>query len=120
MPFGMKNSPATFQRLMNIVTAGVSDCVVYVDDIVVYSSAWETHLEQLCLLFSALRKAGLVVNLQKCQFAQSEVEYLGHIVGHGMVTPRDAKVTAIKDFPLPGSKRDVMRFLGMSGFYRQF
>ncbi|XP_071504452.1 uncharacterized protein [Diadema antillarum] len=120
MPFGMKNSPATFQRMMNRVIAGHDNCVVYIDDVLVFSNTWEEHVAHLRELFRRLSHAGLVVNLAKCEFGKACVTYLGHKVGRGSVAPRDAKVRAIVDFPVPASKRELQRFLGMCGFYRRF
>ena len=120
MPFGMKKAPATFQRMMNRVISGHGNCVVYLDDVLVYSNSWEEHLGHLRDLFGRLSKAGLVVNLAKCEFGKATVTYLGHIVGQGHVAPRCAKVQAIVDFPAPSSKKEILRFLGMCGFYRKF
>ncbi|XP_030839510.1 uncharacterized protein LOC763830 [Strongylocentrotus purpuratus] len=120
MPFGMRNAPATFQRLMTDVIAGLDNVVVYIDDILVFSDTWSDHLAYLRDLFDRLTKAGLVVNLAKCEFAKATVTYLGHEVGRGHVVPRQAKVQAIVEFPAPSSKKEVMRFLGMCGFYRKF
>ena len=120
MPFGMKNAPATFQRLTNQVIAGLDNCVVYIDDILVYSNTWNDHLNHLRALFDRLNKANLVVNLMKSEFAKAKVTYLGHVVGQGQVLPREAKIQAILDFPIPTTKKELLRFLGMSGFYRKF
>ncbi|XP_068250803.1 uncharacterized protein [Palaemon carinicauda] len=81
MPFGMKNAAATFQRLMNFITCDLEGCVVYIDDLIIYSDDWETHLKRIRALFEILRKAGLVVNLRKSDFAQAKVIYLGHEIG---------------------------------------
>ena len=78
LQFGMKNAPATFQRLMNGVTDGMSFVVTYIDDVVVFSNSWEEHLGHLRQLFERLKGAGLVVNLPKCEFGKGEVTYLGH------------------------------------------
>lgn len=120
LPFGMKNAPATFQRLMNTITNGLNSVVTYIDDVVVYSSSWEEHITHLRQLFERLCEAGLVVNLPKCEFGKGQVTYLGHQVGQGKVMPRRAKVEAILDLPAPKSRREVMRVLGMCGFYRRF
>ena len=120
MPFGMKNSPATFQRLTNQVIAGLDHCVVYIDDILVFSDTWSDHIQHLRLLFDRLHKANLVINLAKSEFAKAKVTYLGHIVGQGQVLPREAKVEAILSFPIPQTKKELLRFLGMAGFYRKF
>ena len=120
MPFGMKNAPAMFQRLRSQVIAGLENYVVYINDILVYSDSWEDHLKHLSCLFDRLAKANLAVNLKKSEFAEAQVTYLDHAVGQGHVLPREAKIQAIKDFPVPSGKRELMRFLGMSGFYRKF
>ena len=120
MPFGMKNASATFQRLMNRITRNLEGCIVYIDDIVIYSDNWETHLERLRNLFVALRKAGLAVNLRKSEFAKAKIIYLGHEIGYGNVSPRDVNVDVILNFPTPKTKKDVRSFLGMSGYYRRF
>ena len=120
MPFGFKNSACTFQRLMSIITRGLEGCVVYIDDVVVFSDDWETHVHLIRELFCALRDAGLVINLAKCDFGRAEVTYLGHVVGHGKVLPKDTNIRAIVDLPTPSSKREVRKFIGMAGYYRKF
>ena len=120
MPFGMKNAPATFQRLTNQVIAGLDHCVGYIDDILVYSDTWDDHIQQMKLLFDRLHKANLVINLAKSEFAKTKVTYLSHVVGQGQVLPREAKVEAILGFPIRQNKKELLRFLGMAGFYRKF
>ena len=116
MSFGMKNAVATFQRLMTKVLAGLTNCKAYIDDVVVFSDTWEDHVNHLRSLFERLVEANLVVNLRKCEFGKAKVTYLGHEVGQGHVLPRQAKVQAILQFPEPTNKRELLRFLGMSGF----
>lgn len=120
LPFGMKNAPASFQRLMNQVTVGLDNVVTYIDDLVAYSFSWADHLVHLGQLFERLEEAGLVVNLPKCELGKGQVTYLGHRVGHGEVLPKAAKIQAILDFPVPQTRRQLMRVLGMCGFYRKF
>ncbi|KAL0175369.1 hypothetical protein M9458_031337, partial [Cirrhinus mrigala] len=91
MAFGMRNAPSTFQRLMNRVLSGVSDCEVYLDDVVVYSSSWEDHLAKLDVVLGRLAEASLTLNLTKCEFAKAIVTYLGKRVGQGQVRPVEAK-----------------------------
>ena len=119
-PFEMKNSPATFQRLINSVTAGLDGCEAYIDDVIIYSDTWEDHLKTIRKFFERLSEAKLTVNLAKSEFARAHVTYLGHVVGQGQVKPVDAKINAIADFPRPESKKQLMRFLGMAGYYRKF
>lgn len=120
MAFGMRNAPATFQRLMRIVLSEVQNCEVYLDDVVVYSMTWEDHLCTLRLVLKRLAEASLTLNLSKCEFARAAVTYLGKTVGQGQVKPVQAKVEAIVAFPSPTNKRELRRFLGMAGYYRGF
>ena len=120
MPFGMKNAPATFQRLINNVISGIDGCEAYIDDVFIYSDTWEEHLAILRTFFERLSSAMLTVNLAKSEFGCARVNYLGHIVGQGQVKPIDAKISAISSFPKPENKKQLMRFLGMSGYYRKF
>lgn len=120
MPFGLRNAPATFQRLMNQVVGGLEGCAVYLDDVVIYSDTWEDHLKRIRALFDRLVWARLTINLAKCEFAKAIVTYLGKVVGQGEVRPINAKVLAIQEFPIPSTKKELMRFLGMSGYYRGF
>lgn len=120
MSFGLRNAPATFQRLMNQVVAGLEGCAVYLDDVVVYSDIWAEHIQRIRKLFQRLQDAHLTVNLAKCEFARATVTYLGKVVGQGQVKPVRAKVQAIDSFPPPTSKKELMRFLGMVGYYRNF
>lgn len=98
MAFGMKNAPATFQRLMHLVLGDIPQCNVYLDDVMVYSSSWEQHMTNLALVFHRLSKASLTLNLAKCEFGKATVTYLGKQVGQGSVRPVDAKVTAVLFF----------------------
>ncbi|KAL1279156.1 hypothetical protein QQF64_025829 [Cirrhinus molitorella] len=113
MSFGLRNAPATFQRLMNHVVFGLEGCAVYLDDVIVFSETWEQHLIRLRALLTRLVEACLTVNLAKCEFAKATVRYLGKEVGQGKVRPVLAKVLAIQQFPPPSTKKELMRFLGM-------
>lgn len=103
MPFGVRNAPATFQRLVNKVLAGVSCCDPYLDDIVVYSESWGEHISRLQEVFLRLTEANLTLNLAKCEFGQATVIYLGKVVGRGQVKPVHGKIEAILSFPDPSS-----------------
>jgi len=120
MPFGMKNAPATFQRMINGVIAGLEGCEAYIDDVVVYGDTWDQHIKQLKAFLSRLHEANLTVNLSKSEFCQARVVFLGHVVGQGEIAPVLAKVQAVSTFPAPGNRHELMRFLGMSGYYRKF
>jgi hypothetical protein len=120
MPFGMKNAPATFSRLMNRVICGLEGCVIYIDDAIIYSDTWEEHVQRIRAFFDRLMEANLTVNLAKSEFAQAFVTYLGHVVGQGQVKPREAKIQSIVSYPVPTTRKELMRFLGMAGYYRKF
>jgi len=120
MPFIMKNSPAAFQRLINWITENFESCEAYIDDIVVFGSTWEQHLQRVRELFCRLRADNLTVNLVKSEFGHAHVTYLGHVVGQGQVKPVDAKVEVIIKYPTPTTRKEFMRFLGMAGYYRKF
>lgn len=120
MAFGLRNAPATFQRLVNIVLSGVPNCHAYLDDLVIYSCDWDEHLSALRTVFKRLSDASLTINLAKCEFGKATITYLGKEVGQGQVRPVSAKVTAIAEFPIPTTRRELRRFLGMAGYYRSF
>lgn len=122
MPFGLSNAPATFQRLMNTVLAGLiyNCCVVYLDDIVVASPTFEQHLKDLGNVLSRLSEAGLSLKLEKCHFCKPSLRYLGYVVTPEGLSPDESKVSAIRDFPPPSTVKQVKQFLGMTGYYRRF
>ncbi len=120
MPFELRNALATFQRLMNRVVGDMQGCAVYLDDVVVYSDTWETHMEHVRELFIRLAEARLTVNLAKCEFVRATVTYLGRVVGQGHVCPVSAKVDAVEQYPVQATKKELMRFLGLVGYYRSF
>ena len=105
MPFGMKNSGSTFQRMANDLVRDLTGVRVYVDDLVVFSDSWEEHIERLKALFKRLSDANLTVNLPKCDLASSTVSYLGHRVGRGGIRPLEAKVKDILEFEAPKTRR---------------
>jgi hypothetical protein len=116
MPFGMKNAPATFQRMIHSILHGLQGCEAYIDDVIIYSDTWGEHLQIICKFFDTLAKTNLTVNLAKSDIYHATVEYLGHKVGKGYVTPIMAKLEAIAKLPIPTNKKELMRFLGMTDF----
>ena len=121
MPFGLRNGPAVFQRLMDsILHRDKEYSQVYIDDIAVFSTTWEEHCHHIGVVLSRLQEAGLTANVSKCQWAQTQVEFLGHVVGKGIVSPAELKVRAVADFQLPKTKKGVRQFLGLTGYYRRF
>ena len=119
---GLKNSPNIFQRLMEAVLRGLSwtSCLVYMDDIVVFSTNWTDHIKHIREVFERLQKAGLKLKPSKCFFGKSSINYLGHFVSKDGISPDPEKVSAVTNYPVPKSIKDVRAFLGLSGYYRKF
>ena len=122
MPFGLTNAPATFQRYMDAVLAGLkwNTLLVYIDDIIVFSKSFEEHLDALGEVFDRLIKASLQLKPSKCQFFQSELLYLGHLVTPNGIGPDPAKIKAIVSMKHPTNVSEVSSFLGMAGYYRNY
>ena len=122
IPFGLTNAPATFQRLMECVLAGLvgEQCLIYLDDIIVFSSTFKEHLVRLSGVFQALNDAGLQLKPSKCHFALREVRYLGHVVSQAGIKPDDDKVKAISTYPIPRTTKELKQFLGLTNYYRRF
>ncbi|XP_075141564.1 uncharacterized protein LOC142217269 [Leptodactylus fuscus] len=121
LPFGMKNAPATFQRMVNSLLSGCEGfATAYLDDIAVFSPTWEEHLQHLAQVLGRIHQAGLTIKPEKCQLGMREVQYLGHRVGGGALRPEPEKLDVITSWPTPRTKRQVMSFLGTAGYYRKF
>ena len=122
MPFGLCNAPATFQRLMQQCLSGqlAESLLVYLDDIVLYSNNYSSHLQNLDSVFQRLRKHGLKLRLDKCKLLQTEVKFLGHVVDGRGVRPDPDKIAAVQDWRTPTTVREVRAFLGLAGYYRRF
>ena len=120
MPFGLKNAPATYQRVMETVLAGLPFAKCYVDDILIYSPDMETHLQHLDIVFSRLHDVNMKIKAKKCSFALTEVKYLGHMITQRGVKPDPENVEAIRKMKQPTTVTQVQAFLGTTGFYRRF
>ena len=122
MPFGLKNAPATFQRLMNNVLTGLQGnrCFVYLDDIVIFADTLENHNKKLTEIFDRLQKFNLKLKPEKCEFLRKEVIYLGHKISENGAEPDEGKIEAVKNFPVPKNIKDIKSFLGLTGYYRKF
>ena len=95
MPFGMKNSPATFQRLIIMLITGLDNCKAYIDDAIIYSEECDQQIKTNREFFERLSKAKLTINLDKIEFCHASFTFLGQVVGQGQVKPVEAKVKAI-------------------------
>ena len=122
LPFGLCNAPATFQRLMETVLAGLTrnQCFVYLDDILVISSSWQEHLENLSLVLERLQHAGLRLKPKKCAFARRKAIYLGHVISAAGIEVDPRKVEKVRNYPRPSNLKTQRQFLGLASYYRRF
>ncbi|GBG91063.1 hypothetical protein CBR_g51797 [Chara braunii] len=122
MPFGLTNAPATFQTAMNEIFRDILEeyVLVYLDDILVYTRILEDHIRHLRDVLQRLRKHDFYAKLSKCRFAQRKVDFLGHHVSDQGLHMDDAKITAIAEWPVPTSAKQLCSFLGLTNYYSNF
>lgn len=122
MSFGLKNAPSVFSRLMQIVLQGLLgiSALVYLDDIVIYSSTTKDHLFRIQQVLERLREANLKLKLKKCSFLQSSIKFLGHKISADGITVHEDHFDAIKNYPAPKNRKQVQRFLGLVSYFRMF
>ena len=122
LPFGLQSSPPNFQRLMYQVLGDLRwlECLCYLDDILIFGTTFEQHLERLDKVLKAIGDAGLTLNPKKCVFGTRCVKFLGHLIDSEGVHPNPEKVDAIKEFPRPDDVTKLRGFLGMTSFFRKF
>lgn len=123
MPFGLKTSPAIFQRILcNIIRKHklAEFTVNYIDDILLFSKSFTDHVRHLTQLFQAIKSEGLRLKFCKCTFAADSVKYLGHIIQNNSVKPLKDNLIAIKSFPTPKTQKNVRQFLGKINFYHKY
>ncbi|GLB35238.1 putative retrotransposable element tf2 155 kda protein type 1-like [Lyophyllum shimeji] len=123
MFFGLTNSPATFQTMMNdifrnLIAQGV--VCVYLDDILIYTKTLEEHRRITRIVLDCLREHRLFLKPEKCEFERTEIEYLGLIISHGTASMDPVKVAGVAEWPVPKNKKEVQSFLGFTNFYRRF
>ena len=122
MPQGITNAPATFQRLMEkcVGDLNLMDVMVYLDDLLIFSKTLGEHERKLMEVLDRLQEFGLKLNPAKCQFFQTSVKCLGHVVSRDGVSTDPDKVKAVKSWPTPANARELKSFLGFTGYYRRF
>ena len=122
MAMGLCNSPATYQRLMEdcLGDLHLSICVIYLDDLIIFSRTYEEHLERLEKVMDRLRECGLKLAPKKCKFFKERVCYVGHVVSECGIEADPAKVEKIRNWPKPTNAEAVRQFLGFAGYYRKF
>ena len=121
MPFGLRNAPAIFQRLMEEVLRGCYQCAApYIDDIIVFSSDGIEHAKHLQLVVQALSDHGLTLKGEKCVFGKTHLEYLGHWIGCGTLAVPRQRATAMAKYIRPRTRKQLRSFLGAASYYRRF
>ena len=123
MPFGLMNSPAVFQRLMQQVLAGLNPAEgpefvsVYIDNILIFSANLEDHIGYLKLVLERITQVNLKLKPSKCHFIRKEVEYLGHVITPEGLRTNQKLVQAVQEFPTPKDLSRVRQYLGMCSYY---
>lgn len=122
MPMGLKSSAQTFQRLMGLVLRGLqwSILFIYLDDVIVFSRTFEGHMERLRLVLQRIKEAGLKLKPSKCQFLQTEVKFIGHVVSGEGVKPNPDNLMKVKLWSSPKTVTQIKPFLGLASYYRRF
>ena len=122
LPVGFCNAPATFQRAMDMILAGEKwqICLVYLDDVIVFSGSPEEHLQHLDEVLTLLGKAGVTLKAWKFHFFQEKVEYRGHVIRPGRVHVLGKNLRALRGLRYPETQIQMKSFLGMRGVYRRF
>lgn len=122
LPFGLTNAPTSFQRVMDEVLGDLkfSICMVYIDDIIIFSRSYEEHIKHVDTVLKRLIQRGFYVKPEKCKFCLRKIEYLGHIISSQGIHVNPAKVEAIHKLPYPNTPEEVHSFLSMAGYWRKF
>lgn len=119
MPFGLRNAGQTFQRFIDQVLKGLPFVFKYIDDIQVASNNHEEHLNHLQIIFKRFRDHGLRINVSKCEFGKSEINFLGFLINENGIRPNLEKVEAIQEIELPQMAKDLRKFIASLNFYRR-
>lgn len=122
MPFGLTNAPPHYQRMMDVVLAGLKwyTCLVYLDDIIIFSKTFEEHLNGIDSVMTALAAANLSVKFSKCAWAQPSLKWLGHIISDKGIEMDPKRAEKVQNFPTPFTPTQLMEFLGLAGTFRIF
>ena len=122
MSFGMTNSPATFQRVMELALNGLqwTTCLIYLDDVIIFGKTFEEHLQRLDAVLARVEMANLKLKVEKCVLFTKEVEFLGHVVNQNGIKPNPHNTDKIAKWQVPETVTQVRQFLGLCSYYRRF
>ena len=122
MAFGLTSAPATFQKLMERTMGELNsrECLIFLDDILIFSDNFENHLERLEAVFSRLKQHGLKLKPSKCELFKTSINYLGDVVSENSVKTDPDKIEALASCPEPNNVKELRSFLGFTGYYRRF
>ena len=123
MMFGLTNTPATFETMMNDIFADlVTECrvCVYLDDILIFTVDLAEHRQTMADVLQCLREHKLFLKLEKCEFERQKIEYLGLIISKGKIEMDPVKIGGVAEWPRPNSKKEVQQFIGFVNFYQRF
>ena len=119
MPFGLRNAAGTFQRFIDSHIRDIDCCIAYLDDILIFSKDQTSHKQHLKMVLDRLQTVGLKVNDRKCEFNKRQIEFLGHQVDEHGIRPPESRVQALKNLNPPRDEKELVRYLGMFGFYQR-
>lgn len=122
MPFGLSNSPSVFQAFVNEIFRDMLNLrvIVYIDDILIYSDTLEAHVRDVRVVLQRLIDNQLYAKVQKCEFHQTRIAFLGYVISAEGVIMDNSKVRAVVNWPRPSTVKELQRFLGFANFYRRF
>ena len=122
MPFGLTCAPSVFQHLMDLVLCELTyeTCLVYLDDIIVFSRDFDSHVQRLREIFDRLKSANLKLHVKKCCLFQQCVNFLGHVLTQDGILVQPEKVEAVKSWPTPRNLTELRSFVGLCSYYRRF
>lgn len=120
LPFGLSNSPATFEMPPELSRLQCERCLVQMDDIIAFGSTFEETLENFTNIFDKLQSANLKLKPKKCTLLQEQLSFLRHIVSHDDIRCNPEKITAVQDCPTPKSVMEIRSFIGIASYYRRF
>lgn len=123
MPYGLANAPVVYQRIISKTLQELIEpgwTLVYIDDVLILSDSIEEGFVRLRKALEVLTKAGFSINLKKCTFLSTEIEYLGRTISRGQVRPSASKVKALVESPTPKTVKQVRQFLGLASYFRRY